>query len=218
MANAAPIDTNDMPAVHRVFRQSFGAAPDLVSSAAGPDPARVELIGSYYFNVLEFLKVHHSGEDLLVYPKLRERAPEASPLIDQMTAQHEDVQDKIAGSLSALSAWQSTGSPADGAALQTRLVELGRELDDHLDEEEEGLLPFCAAYLSEEEWGQLPGHGLSSFQGDNIWLILGLIREQFTEAQVANMEAHMPPPVLEAWNDAGETVFTDMITAVRAGP
>ena len=66
-------------------------------------------------------------------------------------------------------------------------------LVEHLDEEERLGLPLAAEYLSAEEWGRLPGHGLAAFDGDKVWLILGLIRERMNEEQRVAMLAHMPP-------------------------
>ncbi len=72
-------------------------------------------------------------------------------------------------------------------------MSLADALQVHLDEEEEGILPLAEEYLSMEEWGALPGHGMANFTGDKVWLILGLIRENFTPAQRDAMLEHMPP-------------------------
>jgi len=40
------------------------------------DPERTNAIGSFFENVLEFLHVHHAGEDELIYPRLEERCAE----------------------------------------------------------------------------------------------------------------------------------------------
>ena len=59
-----------------------------------------------------------------------------------------------------------------------------RALDDglipHLDREEAEILPLAGEHLTVEEWGMLPGHSMGNFSGDKIWLIIGLIRENFT--------------------------------------
>ena len=76
------------------------------------------------------------------------------------------------------------------------------------------MLPLAAEYLSMEEWGALPGHGMANFHGDKIWLILGLIRERMTDEQRAAMMAHMPPPALEMWTGFGEQAFKDYSSVV----
>jgi hypothetical protein len=55
-------ETNDMRAVHGALRRALGSAQALVAGA-GNDPAKVATVSSFYENVLEFLHVHHEGED-----------------------------------------------------------------------------------------------------------------------------------------------------------
>ena len=51
--SAAPRpDVTDMYAVHGVFRDTLGAAPELVGGIAPGDAARVALIANYYENIL----------------------------------------------------------------------------------------------------------------------------------------------------------------------
>ena len=63
--------------------------------------------------------------------------------------------------------------------------------------------------------GELPGHGMKTFTGDKLWLIIGLIREQMTPSQVAAMDAHMPPPVAQFWATSGQTLYTDFVADLR---
>ena len=59
-------ETRDMYAVHRALSACFEAAGPLVG-AAGDDPAKVATVASFYENVVELLRVHHEGEDELVF-------------------------------------------------------------------------------------------------------------------------------------------------------
>ena len=69
-------DVSDMYAVHKALLGGLDAAPKYVINAE-LDPARVEVIGSFVENVIEFLHVHHSGEDELIYPVLMQRCAES---------------------------------------------------------------------------------------------------------------------------------------------
>ena len=91
---------------------------------------------------------------------------------------------------------------------------LGAHLELHLTNEETNALPLAAEYLSPEEWGALPGHGMAAFDGDKIWLILGLIRERMNDEQRTAMLEHMPPPAVEMWTSFGEQAFKDLSTEV----
>jgi hypothetical protein len=201
-------DTDDMIAVHGVFRDCLGAAPTLVGGIAAGDTERVALIANYYENILSFLEAHHDGEEKLVFPLLRERCTGDDALIDHMAEQHEEALALMGEAKSSLAAWPGGDAAAQQAA-QDRLGELCSHLGEHLSEEEQKVLPLAGEHLSMEEWGALPGHGMANFHGDKIWLILGLIRERMTEEQRAAMTAHMPPPALEMWTGFGEQAFKD---------
>jgi iron-sulfur cluster repair protein YtfE (RIC family) len=214
-SGAAPRpDTGDMFAVHGVFRDSLGAAPTLVGGVAPGDAERVALIANYYENVLSFLEAHHDGEEHLVFPLLRERCDGADELLDHMSEQHHEALELLEQATIALAAWPGGGAAAQQAT-QQRLDELCSHLGEHLAEEEQKVLPLAGQHLSMEEWGALPGHGLAHFQGDKIWLILGLIRERMTDDQRAAMMAHMPPPALEMWTGFGEQAFNEYSSVVE---
>ena len=209
-----PPDTSDMFAVHQVFRTSFDDPGRLVGTATAAGHDRVALVADYYANVLAFLHVHHEGEDELVTPRLLDRVGDTA-VVEQVSAQHIDVLSTIAECEAALATWAAAPDAATADALTATLARLGRELGTHLDDEEALILPLCRDHLSAEEWGALPGHGMANFGGDKIWLILGLIREHMTDAQRAEMLAHMPPPAVEMWTTFGDQAFTDYVADLR---
>jgi hypothetical protein len=206
-------DTTDMLAVHQALRESLGSAPQLIRTVGASDDGRVGLISNYFDNVLEFLHVHHEGEEQLVFPLLRERCPSELEMLDQMAAQHADVVGLVERSDSALSAW-ADGDAAAQEDCAIALGELGRRLEQHLGDEERQVLPLCGENLSIEEWGALPGHALGSFTGDKVWLILGLIRDNMSQAQRDEMLAHMPPPAVEMWTTMGEQAYKNLLVEV----
>ena len=208
-------DTSDMAAVHKVFRQAFAAVPQLIGGAPAGDTDRSGVVASYYDNVLRFLLVHHQGEDVLVYPKLLERCPGDTALLSRVNHQHEEVHDSLERAGKLLPAWAESADPAAGAELIGALNELAEILIAHLDDEEVEVVPLCTDHLTAEEWGQLPGHSLASFDGDKIWLILGLVRENLTQEQRDLMMANMPPPAVEMWTAMGNAAFDAFIAEVR---
>jgi iron-sulfur cluster repair protein YtfE (RIC family) len=210
-----PADTSDMASVHQVFRDSLASAPQFIASAASDD-ARREVIANYYANLIDFLKVHHDGEEELVFPLLSQRAPEQQDILDKAVADHQAVVELIATADDRIEMWTVEG---DGGAepLLGALAALEATLIPHLDDEEAFVVPLAAAHMNAAEWGQLPGHGMSHFQGDKVWLILGLIRENFTQQQRDMMLANMPPPAREMWETMGEQSFNELIVEVRQG-
>jgi len=185
-----------MKAVHQVFRDAFAAAPQLIDGVAAGDRSRAELVGSFYANVLSFLHGHHSGEDELVWPLLTARCGDAAAEVQRIADQHGALDPAIERAEVLLGGWAATPDPALGAAVVQALTQLREVLVAHLDEEEEVVLPLAAEHLTVEEWGALPAHGMKSFTGDKLWLILGLLRDRMTQEQRDLMLAHMPPPLV----------------------
>jgi len=206
-------DTSDMPAVHKVFRSSLAAAPVLTASAAGNSDRRA-LIANYYTNVLAFLEAHHDGEEELVFPLLIERAPESKILLEQSKAQHAEVAGLMGTARDSLGSWEAKAD-SDAGEVMRSLQALDGVLSPHLDQEEVEIVPLASEHLTVEEWEALPGHAMAHFQGDKIWLIMGLIRENFTQAQRDMMLEHMPSPARQMWETMGEASFNDLIAQVR---
>jgi len=208
-------DTSDMVSLHRVFREALNAAPRLVGSAPAGNVARVALVASYYVNVLDLLHCHHAGEDELLTPRLLARMPDRAQTIERIAAQHQSVVTAIADAESCLAAWETNPFEEARATALSALVALDGRLTPHLDEEEREILPIAAQCINVAEWGQLPEHGMKSFGGDKLWLIIGLVQEQMTEQQLRQMEEHMPPPLLEFWVGPGRSMFDSYVAALR---
>jgi hemerythrin-like domain-containing protein len=206
-------DTSNMLAVHGVFRDTLAAATALVGGVPDGDAERLALVANYYENVLSFLTAHHDGEEELVFPLLRQRCPDECALVDELAGQHEDALRLLAVARQWLAAW-----PGGGDAVQLEVVgalgALRTHLVEHLDEEERLGLPLVAEYLTAEEWDQLGGHGLAAFDGDKVWLILGLIRERMNEEQREAMLRNMPPPAVQMWTGFGEHAFNELAAQV----
>lgn len=208
-------DTSDMLQIHQIFRDAISAAPELIGSATGRGQERVDLVAGYYRNVLAFLDVHHEGEDELLWPLLCRRLPDEADRIMAVAAQHDDVVDALSIAVAALETWQQSPSADTGAVAAVAIAELGGPLLAHLSDEEDYIVPLAARHIYAPEWGQLPEHGMKNFAGDNFFLILGLIREQFRPEQIAMMETHMPPQLLAAWNEVGRVQFESTIAQLR---
>ena len=207
-------DTSDMAQVHRVFRDAVAAAPTLIGSATLQAAERVELVATYYRNVLALLHAHHDGEDDLIWPILIQRAPDQAAEVQRIASQHDAITSTLEAASAAVVAWQQASDAVTASAATAAVATLGSALLAHLDEEEAFIVPLAAQHILAPEWGELPGHALRNFSGDKMWLVLGLIREQMTAQQLTMMDDHMPPPVLAMWQQH-EPEFKDFVAALR---
>jgi hemerythrin-like domain-containing protein len=203
-----------MYAVHRALQEALNAAPDYIREANG-DPKRVAIIGSFNENVIEFLHVHHIGEDELIYPILEERCAESRSELVRINDQHKALHAPMDAARSANGVWQAGPSGENGQAVIDAIGSITAALRPHLAEEETVLLPIATRWISPEEWGRLPGHHMMSFRADKPWLMLGLVREQLDQEHRDAMLAGMPPQMQALWSEQMEPAFNAFIAEVR---
>ncbi len=208
-------DTSDMFAVHRAILGALDSAPTLVTGA-GDDAERAEIVGSFYENVLEFLHVHHGGEDELIYPLLEERCGDQLADLVRIDDQHKTLYAPMDDGRSAIAAWRIAPSTATAQGVVESLGAIDAALRPHLGDEEATVVPLCTAWISPEEWAQLPAHAMQSFRADKPWLVLGLVFEQLTSEQRAGMLEGMPPEMRTVWSEQWEPAFEAFVAEVRA--
>jgi hemerythrin-like domain-containing protein len=207
-------DVSDMYAVHKALTDALDAAPTYVAKA-GVDAERVEVIGSFYDNVIEFLHVHHTSEDELIYPMLEQRCPERRSELERIDDQHKLLYAPMDAGRSAIAAWRAAPSADSARAVIDAMASIDELLRPHLAEEETVLLPIATKWMSPEEWGGLAGHGMAIFRGDKPFLPLGLVREELSQEQRDGMLAGMPPEMRTMWTEQMEPAFNGFIAEVR---
>ena len=208
-------DATAMARFHRIFREALEATPRLVGGAPDDDTDRVDLVGSYYANVLRLLHAHHEAEDLTIFPMMMERLPEHLDLISRGSTEHEAVLDRLDAAEQALAAWRAVPSQGSRDSAVSALAALQTVLLEHLDHEEADVVPLIARCINVAEWGQMSATAFQRFSGDKVWLIIGLIQEQMLDSENATMEANMPPPVHDSWVTSGRATFRDFVTELR---
>lgn len=206
-------DATAMTRFHVIFREAFGAAPQLVGAAPADDADRAEFVGSYYDNVLRLLHAHHEAEDVTLYSQLLERLPEQADVINRINAEHEIVLGSLEAAEEAVAAWRANPSAETRDAAAGDLAALKTTLLEHLDHEEAEVVPLIGQCI--DDWDVLSGTAFGMFSGDKVWLAVGLIQEQMLAAENTKMEANMPPPVHDFWMNSGRALFQDFVGELR---
>ncbi|HET7736505.1 MAG TPA: hemerythrin domain-containing protein [Nocardioidaceae bacterium] len=210
------VDATAMTRFHRIFREALEAAPRCVGETPVGDGARVELVGSYYDNVLRLVHAHHEAEDLTIFPQMQERLPEHHDVLTRVNAEHDAVLATLEAAEAAVAAWRSGPSEESRATAAASLDELRGRLLEHLDHEEADVVPLIGQCINVAEWGAMSAIAFQHFTGDKPWLAIGLIQEQLLPQENATMEANMAPPVHEFWTGSGRQLFTDFVGELRA--
>ena len=220
MTNAATrtlTDVQDMVVVHRVFRREFRIIPELVREVPPGDTARAAVIAGHARLLLQGLHGHHVGEDELLWPKLLERAAPDAELIHRMEGQHERVAEAIERLGPALDRWEAEARSDVGEEVAAAFDELRTALLEHLDDEEEHILPIAARHVSQAEWNALGEHGIAMLKAKDRPLLFGSIAEEASKEELAAILSIAPPPVRLLARTLFPWQYRRYITRVRNG-
>lgn len=215
MNTSAPrVDTHEMVLIHRVIRREFSQLPRLLRSAAD-DRARSKVVGAHAREMSNFLHTHHTGEDELLFPLLRQRAELDPELTDRMDAQHAQVNDAVTALNAQLPAWTASADAAAGERMATTIEAMMPTLIDHLAEEEQKILPTVSVTLTQSEWDTLGKHAMSAIPLTRRLVILGHITEEADETERHRFMQAIPAPARLAYKLIGHRQFTRETTTIR---
>lgn len=150
--------SQDMVIIHRIFRREFAIMPGIVRAAPAGDAERTAVLTEHLQLLLDVLDHHHAGEDLLLWPRLRDRAHARAALFDAMDGDHRTLHDDLTRLDDLVASWRSSASEGDRDALAAALDAVGPPLVAHLDSEEREVLPLVEELLT-------PRSGASSGSG-----------------------------------------------------
>jgi hemerythrin-like domain-containing protein len=206
-----------MPIIHRIFRRHFAEMQSLVQQAHQGEAASVSAIADHLEFLLDGLHMHHTTEDDLIWPKLRERAHLDIPLVERMEEQHQQVSMLVTQVRAATSAWRADPTPETSSELARWLGEFLVVLEQHLDEEEQVVVPLIDRSLTTAEWQEIGKRGFEKFTPAQRWIATGQMVEVATPDEVAMMFGALPPPVKVLWHLVGKRKYRAYIGAVRSG-
>lgn len=168
-------DLTIMLVAHQAFRRDLANLAKAVSMAPVTDPGRQASVAAGWEMFKRQLHSHHSGEDELVWPALRERlanSSHAQSVLDEMEAEHGQI-DPVLAAVDA--AFENQSDTRQLAAATDSLMTM---LDGHLIHEERDCLPLIGSALTATEWrsvGAKMGRriGLSNIGEWFAWMLDG---------------------------------------------
>lgn len=208
--------TQVMFIVHRVFRREFALAPGQVRGTAEGDRIRVATLHAHLRRLLDLLEHHHEGEDILLWPRLHERAPEHRQLFDDMDAEHVGIHAALEEVDAALTAWSTSASTADSEALALAVERLTPQLVSHLDREEAEVLPIVDRTMTPLEWGELGERGFAALAPPDGMIVLAQMAEDSPAEEWDQFVVHLPPFVQDAFRDQAAPAYPAYVATVRS--
>lgn len=146
---ALKIILDDHAALSRVLR----ALRKTVTSARRPRvPPDFERLRTLLFYMDEMpARVHHTAEQEVLFPRIRERCPALRPVLDRLEAEHGRGEATVQGLQRALTAWEVMGDERrETFELPLRVFVEGYL--GHMEVEENYVLSVAQDYLSEADW------------------------------------------------------------------
>jgi hemerythrin-like domain-containing protein len=175
-APPAVVDTRDMLVVHQAMRRELRLAPVAVRRTPADDRRQVRRVARHLQELTLGVRLHHEGEDRLLWPKLQARVPERlAPLIDLMERQHQTVHALIETVDAQCSRWAAEPDPVHRDQLLATLPQLSGALEEHLAAEERDVLPLAATHLTEAEWPELGRDGVAGIPKSQAALAFGTL-------------------------------------------
>lgn len=194
----APADTRMMGIVHDALRRDLGRAIDVLSTAPYPERAQRIAIGEHVGWMMDFLHTHHHGEDAGLWQLVRERNPEARPLLDAMEADHLRVAPLVDACETTAHEYRNAASDEGRAALLAALRGLCEVLLPHLEREEDETMPLVSVSITAAEWRAVDQQyfikpkSLPQLGFEGHWLLDGL------DAERSHLVVHQVPPIPRA--------------------
>ncbi len=191
-----PTDTRVMPVLHSAFRRELRLAAGLVRGVAGGDTRRAAVVVDHLDLVGRLLHHHHTIEDRMLWPLLLERVPvDLAPIVHLMESQHARVEALLAEIGPLQESWRATAEVGDRDRLAGLHDELYAALAEHLDAEEQRLLPIAARAVTQEEWDRMGEEGRAGTPRKERGVVFGMYAYEGDPDGLALMLADAPPPV-----------------------
>jgi len=212
-------DTRDMLVVHSALRREFRLVPGLVSGVAAGDRDRAETVAAHLELMSWFLHHHHETEDRILWPMLEQRVPdELAPTVALMQAQHEGIDEAVQASQRLTAQWSDTAVDSERDELARSLARLYELLVEHLDAEEQRVLPLAAGCMTPAEWGQLGRQGMAGVSKRRRPLIFGMYAYEGAPDVIAMILARAPRPLRVIMPRLGPRVFSRYARRVHGTP
>ncbi|GAB2480841.1 hemerythrin domain-containing protein [Jatrophihabitans fulvus] len=189
------VDVRDMVVVHTALLREFRLAPAAVRRVPAGDRALAGRVVAHLRFVGDLLHHHHEGEDELLWPLLRERVPAPELALADAEAQHAAIDAALDEVTRRREAWAVHADAATAESLIEALDHLFALVREHLDHEEEQLLPLAAAMLSPAEWAAIGERAAAAIPKPALALAFGMFAYEGDPAVVRQMLGEAPPPV-----------------------
>jgi len=207
-------DMTMMYVFHDALRRDLGRIVR-VTARTDDDPKHILRTAAGWEMFKSYLHVHHTTEDELLWPPMRQVLPGDSAgaaLLDAMEAEHAAI-DPLLAAMDAALADRDAGPGRLGELADALATALCRHLDH---EEKEGLL-LVDATITPEQWQAFSAGGADQISAD-VSRFMPWVFEGAAPEVAASVLGLLPPPVQQAYRDQWQPGYADLNPWGRRGP
>ncbi|MDV3207748.1 MAG: hemerythrin domain-containing protein [Rhodococcus ruber] len=181
-----PADTRIMRVVHSALRRDLTRAAQVLRTAPAPERTQRVALADHLVWMMQFLHLHHSGEDQGLWPLVRAVNPAAEALLDEMDADHARIGPEIERVTAAATDYRA--DPAAREDLVHALTALEQVLLPHLQREEDEMMPVVARTLTRRQWDEVEQKVFIASKAkrelgiEAHWVVDGVDREDYDVA------------------------------------
>ena len=214
-----PADTRDMYMVHTMFRREFAALPALVREVAAGDTERAHLVAEHIGFLSTVLDAHHRAEDTHLWPKLLDRgSDEVGPVVQVMQNHHGRIDQLLARTVAVMGEWRRDANAEWGRPLADVLVGLYGVLHEHMNLEEQRILPLAERYVTAAEWHAMAGASGAEMPPEKISLIFGMTLYEADPEVMENTLSLLPSEVRTMFEERGPRDFAVYSERIHGTP
>ena len=145
-------DISDFLAIHAMIRRSTRAFAVAVSSTGRLDRRRAIALDRYWKGYAGELHAHHTIEDEIFMPALAERVPTVASHVGRVDADHHELDLLIEAGHAAFGGLRAGSTGDDVSEI---MWALDRLMSEHLDFEDDDIVPLFARHFDQEEYDAL---------------------------------------------------------------
>ncbi|MXM68923.1 hemerythrin domain-containing protein [Streptomyces sp. HUCO-GS316] len=189
------LDMTMMFAIHDALRRELERIAR-ITARVDEDPRHVLSTAVGWELFKKFLVIHHTSEDITVWPVMQEALagkPSELALLDAMEAEHAVIDPLLADIDTAL-ADRDSGLERLGGLVDT----LYTSLSGHLDHEERDALQLMDITLNQEQWAAFSSEQRGRVGQDSVRYLPWLL-DDMDAAKVAKILGGMPEPLRKAY-------------------
>ena len=212
--NFKNLDMTMMFAIHDALRRELERIAR-ITARVDEDPRHVLSTAVGWELFKKFLTIHHTSEDITVWPVMQEvlvGRPGELALLDAMEAEHAVI-DPLLADIDAALADRESGPERLGGLTDT----LYTKLSGHLDHEERDALQLMDITLSQEQWATFSAEQRTRVGDDSVRYLPWLL-DDIDAVKFANILGKMPEPLRNAYETEWRAAYESLdIWGAKAG-